>query len=244
MAAMESISEGWPERSKSRTLRLGIESSIETCTSVVKVCREDGEFQEEVSSSLVKVCREDETASALKVPIDSVPVIRREAMSDIDSDKWLETKKSQMDSMGSNQVWTLVEPPKGVKPIERKWVYKCKLRDDGVVTTFKAKHVAKEEEIYMDKQEDFTYVGEEQKFFRLQSSKQATTADSAKESDYIVALEATKEAVWMKNYIQELGVVPRIGEPVVIYSLVQVVEMMVSRHGPGVCGEGLVVRLE
>ncbi|KAL0361229.1 UNVERIFIED_CONTAM: Retrovirus-related Pol polyprotein from transposon RE2 [Sesamum radiatum] len=31
------------------------------------------------------------------------------------------------------------------------------------------------------------------------------------------ASEAAKEAVWMKNYIQELGVVPSIAEPVVIF---------------------------
>ncbi|KAL0293992.1 UNVERIFIED_CONTAM: Retrovirus-related Pol polyprotein from transposon RE1 [Sesamum radiatum] len=34
---------------------------------------------------------------------------------------------------------------------------------------------------------------------------------------YIAASEAAKEAVWMKNYIQELGVVPRIAEPIVIF---------------------------
>ncbi|KAL0302424.1 UNVERIFIED_CONTAM: Retrovirus-related Pol polyprotein from transposon TNT 1-94 [Sesamum angustifolium] len=49
------------------------------------------------------------------------------------------------------------------------------------------------------------------------SSKQATTVDSTTEVEYIVASEATKEAVWMKNYIQELGVVPSIVEPVVIF---------------------------
>ncbi|KAL0457575.1 UNVERIFIED_CONTAM: Retrovirus-related Pol polyprotein from transposon TNT 1-94 [Sesamum latifolium] len=49
------------------------------------------------------------------------------------------------------------------------------------------------------------------------SSKQATTADSTTEAEYIAASEAAKEAVWMKNYIQELGVVPRIAEPVVIF---------------------------
>ncbi|KAL0451190.1 UNVERIFIED_CONTAM: Retrovirus-related Pol polyprotein from transposon TNT 1-94 [Sesamum latifolium] len=49
------------------------------------------------------------------------------------------------------------------------------------------------------------------------SSKQDTTADSTTEAEYIAALEASKEAVWMKNYIQELGVVPSIAEPVVIF---------------------------
>ncbi|KAL0401902.1 UNVERIFIED_CONTAM: Retrovirus-related Pol polyprotein from transposon TNT 1-94 [Sesamum latifolium] len=37
------------------------------------------------------------------------------------------------------------------------------------------------------------------------SSKQDTTADSTTEAEYIAASEAAKEAVWMKNYIQELG---------------------------------------
>ncbi|KAL0288114.1 UNVERIFIED_CONTAM: hypothetical protein Sradi_7106200, partial [Sesamum radiatum] len=79
------------------------------------------------------------------VPTDGVPVLRRsiresqlpdryefvgltsqldndlrayeEEMSDIDSDKWLEAMKSVMNSMGLNQVWTLLDPPKGVKPV-------------------------------------------------------------------------------------------------------------------------------
>ncbi|KAL0302351.1 UNVERIFIED_CONTAM: Secreted RxLR effector protein [Sesamum calycinum] len=49
------------------------------------------------------------------------------------------------------------------------------------------------------------------------SSKQAITADSTTEAEYIAAAEAAKEAVSMKNYIQELGVVPRIAEPMVIF---------------------------
>ncbi|KAL0433662.1 UNVERIFIED_CONTAM: hypothetical protein Slati_2700500 [Sesamum latifolium] len=49
------------------------------------------------------------------------------------------------------------------------------------------------------------------------SSKQDTTADSTTKAEYIAASEAAKEAVWMKNYIQELGVVPTIVEPIVIF---------------------------
>ncbi|KAL0293958.1 UNVERIFIED_CONTAM: hypothetical protein Sradi_6911300 [Sesamum radiatum] len=66
-----------------------------------------------------------------------------EAMSNIDSDKWLEAMRSEMESIGSNQVWTLVDPPKHVKPTGCKWVYKCKLGVDGEVTAFKARLVAK-----------------------------------------------------------------------------------------------------
>ncbi|KAL0394354.1 UNVERIFIED_CONTAM: Retrovirus-related Pol polyprotein from transposon TNT 1-94 [Sesamum latifolium] len=64
-------------------------------------------------------------------------------MSDIDSDKWLEAMKSEMDSIGSNHVWTLVDPSKGVRLVYCKWVYKRKLGVDVEVTTFKARLVAK-----------------------------------------------------------------------------------------------------
>ncbi|KAL0336650.1 UNVERIFIED_CONTAM: Retrovirus-related Pol polyprotein from transposon TNT 1-94 [Sesamum radiatum] len=37
------------------------------------------------------------------------------------------------------------------------------------------------------------------------------------EAEYIAASKAAKKVVWMKNYIQELGVVPSIAEPVVIF---------------------------
>ncbi|KAL0445486.1 UNVERIFIED_CONTAM: hypothetical protein Slati_1676500 [Sesamum latifolium] len=76
--------------------------------------------------------------------LDNDPKTYREAISDIDSHKWLEAMKSEMDSMGSNQVWTLVDPPKGARPVGCKWVYKCKLGADGEVTAFKARLVAKE----------------------------------------------------------------------------------------------------
>ncbi|KAL0427304.1 UNVERIFIED_CONTAM: Retrovirus-related Pol polyprotein from transposon RE2 [Sesamum latifolium] len=49
------------------------------------------------------------------------------------------------------------------------------------------------------------------------SSKKDTTADSTTEAEYIAASKAAKEAVWMKNYIQELGMVPSIAEPVVTF---------------------------
>ncbi|KAL0440045.1 UNVERIFIED_CONTAM: hypothetical protein Slati_2487500 [Sesamum latifolium] len=51
--------------------------------------------------------------------------------------------KFEMDSMGSNQVWTLVDPPKGIKCVGCKWVYKRKLGADGEVTVFKARLVKK-----------------------------------------------------------------------------------------------------
>ncbi|KAL0284754.1 UNVERIFIED_CONTAM: hypothetical protein Sangu_2811500 [Sesamum angustifolium] len=76
--------------------------------------------------------------------LDNDPKTYGEAMSDIDSGKWLEAMKSEMDSMSSNQVWTLVDQPKGVRPVGCKSVYKRKIGADGEVTTFKARLVAKD----------------------------------------------------------------------------------------------------
>ncbi|KAL0370673.1 UNVERIFIED_CONTAM: Retrovirus-related Pol polyprotein from transposon RE2 [Sesamum angustifolium] len=156
----------------------------------------------------------DATSFEPSVPTNGAPVLRRtygEAMSDIDSDKWLEAMEFEMDSIGSNQVWILVDPPKGVKSVGCKLVYKRKIRADGEPASFKARLVAKgytqrpgidfgetyspiamaksirilltiatwydceiwhmdektaflngyvEEEIYMDQQKGFTFVGE------------------------------------------------------------------------------------
>ncbi|CAL9029784.1 unnamed protein product, partial [Prunus brigantina] len=49
------------------------------------------------------------------------------------------------------------------------------------------------------------------------SCKQSTTADSTTEAEYIAASEAAKEAVWMRKFISDLGVVPTIALPVALY---------------------------
>src|SRR3954469_11640900 len=59
------------------------------------------------------------------------------------STEWLKAMKSEMESMYENQVWDLVIPPEGVKPIECKWIFKRKTYADGNVTIHKARLVAK-----------------------------------------------------------------------------------------------------
>ena len=54
------------------------------------------------------------------------PTTYQEAMLDPDSEKWLEAMKSEIQSMYDNQVWTLIDPPIGTKPIGCKWVFKKK----------------------------------------------------------------------------------------------------------------------
>ncbi|KAM2086334.1 hypothetical protein ACFX1R_023876 [Malus domestica] len=65
------------------------------------------------------------------------------AMSNIDSKRWQEAMKSEMDSMYQNQVWAHEDPLKGIVPIGNKWVFKRKIGPEGNVETYKARLVAK-----------------------------------------------------------------------------------------------------
>ncbi|GJR11696.1 retrotransposon protein, putative, ty1-copia subclass [Tanacetum coccineum] len=49
------------------------------------------------------------------------------------------------------------------------------------------------------------------------SSKQSTTAMSAIEAEYIAALEAATEAIWIRKFISGLGIVPTINEPIKMF---------------------------
>ena len=66
------------------------------------------------------------------------PTTYRKAIECPNSDKWLGAMESEMQSMYDNQVWTLVDPPKGAKIIDCKWIFKEKAR--GI---FKGRLVAK-----------------------------------------------------------------------------------------------------
>ena len=51
--------------------------------------------------------------------------------------------KSEMESMKINNVWTLVDPPEGIKPIGCMWVFKRKRGADGKIKTCKVHLVVK-----------------------------------------------------------------------------------------------------
>ena len=71
------------------------------------------------------------------------PLTISDDMKDVDSKVWQQAMDLEMDSMYSNQVWELVDFPKGVKPIGCKWIYKRKRGADGRVETYKVRLVAK-----------------------------------------------------------------------------------------------------
>ena len=68
---------------------------------------------------------------------DDEPVHYKEAMAGPSSREWHKAMKSEMESMYENQVWNLVEPPEGVKPIGCKWIFKRKTDADGNITIIK-----------------------------------------------------------------------------------------------------------
>ena len=49
------------------------------------------------------------------------------------------------------------------------------------------------------------------------SSKQGTVADSTMEDEYIAANDVAKEDVWMCKFMDQLGVVPAVKQPIPLY---------------------------
>jgi hypothetical protein len=71
------------------------------------------------------------------------PASYEEAMRSAHSSKWLEAMEDEMKSMSSNDVWNLVEIPKGAQTVGCKWVYKIKHDSRGNIEKYKARLVAK-----------------------------------------------------------------------------------------------------
>ncbi|GKE40140.1 retrotransposon protein, putative, ty1-copia subclass, partial [Tanacetum coccineum] len=65
------------------------------------------------------------------------------ALSDPESEKWLEAMNAEMQSMKDNQVLNLVDLPFNCKTVRSKWIFKKKTDMDGNMHTYKAHLVAK-----------------------------------------------------------------------------------------------------
>ena len=88
------------------------------------------------------------------------PKIYNEAMLDIDSKKWLNAMKLEIDSIHLNHVWALVDPAESIVLIGYKWIYKRKIDMDRNVETYKARLVAKDYSQHegIDYQKTFSFV--------------------------------------------------------------------------------------
>src|ERR1041385_3033996 len=81
--------------------------------------------------------------NAISADESNDPTSYKEAMEGPESEKWLEAMKSEIDSMCTNKVWTLVDIPEDRKAVENKWIFKKKTDADGNVSVYKARLVAK-----------------------------------------------------------------------------------------------------
>jgi hypothetical protein len=66
------------------------------------------------------------------------PMTYTEAIMGPNSEKCLGAMESELQSMHDNQVWNLVDPIDGVRPIDCKWSFKEKTDNDGTVHIYKA----------------------------------------------------------------------------------------------------------
>ena len=71
------------------------------------------------------------------------PITYSEALNSDKVNEWLIPMGDEMQSMLDNDVWELVDLPKGYKPIGCKWVFKTKRDHKGNVERYKARLVAK-----------------------------------------------------------------------------------------------------
>ena len=67
-----------------------------------------------------------ESYQVISIDSEDDPINYKEALEDVDVQEWQKAMDREMESMYSNSVWSLVEAPKGVKPIGCKWIYKRK----------------------------------------------------------------------------------------------------------------------
>ena len=66
----------------------------------------------------------------------------KEALTGEEKEKWREAMEVEMESIKRNNVWELVELPKGRSSVGSKWVFKKKVNEEGVVKRYKARIVA------------------------------------------------------------------------------------------------------
>jgi hypothetical protein len=74
---------------------------------------------------------------------DADPLLYNEAVSSADRKQWESAMQDELDSLAKNHTWRLTDLPRGRRALQGRWVYRKKIGQDGSVTKFKARWVAK-----------------------------------------------------------------------------------------------------
>ena len=69
------------------------------------------------------------------------PTTLKEALTAPEAGEWRKAMEKELESLKSNEVWTLTDLPQGKKIMGSKWVYKRKTRVDGSITRYKLQNV-------------------------------------------------------------------------------------------------------
>lgn len=71
------------------------------------------------------------------------PVTYEEAVSQKNSEKWIEAMNEEISSLTKNETWNLADLPKDKKAINNAWIYRTKYKKNGEVDRYKARLVIK-----------------------------------------------------------------------------------------------------
>jgi len=56
---------------------------------------------------------------------------------------WNETINNKIESIMNNHIYKLVDLPLKIKPLDHKWIFKRKMKDDGSINKYKTRPVVK-----------------------------------------------------------------------------------------------------
>ena len=81
--------------------------------------------------------------SALSSIPEEAPTTLEQAKARKDWPRWLDAIQSELASINKNQVWSLVDPPRGKRILSSKWVFTIKRNTEGVIQKHKARLVVR-----------------------------------------------------------------------------------------------------